>query len=79
MSVLTAAELHAVKDNVLIRKGDELIEISDDEDEDEDEDEGTVPYEPVEYDEMTDLFGACVMCTQSTRSSGEHVAAGPSQ
>ena len=56
-----------------------MIEISDDEDEDEDEDEGTVPYEPVEYDEMTDLFGACVMCTQSTRSSGEHVAAGPSQ
>ena len=23
---------------------------------------------------MTDLFGACVMCTQYTRSSGEHVA-----
>ena len=60
-----------------------MIEISDEEDEDENENgnenEGPVPYDPVEYDEVQDLMQNCVMFTQSTRSSGEHVAAGLSQ
>ena len=38
-----------------------------------------MPYDPVEYDEVQDLMQNCVMFTQSTRSSGEHVAAGLSQ
>ena len=60
-----------------------MIDTTDDEDdeddEDEDEDEGPVPYDPVEYDVAQDLMQNCVVFTQSTRSSGEFVAAGLSQ